>query len=408
MKSYESMGNNHMATTRAALTDGDIRMLVKGETADTRAAAAHKLCRRLDHEALTEEDRIKAQEILRIMANDAAELVRRALAVTLRDSPLVPHDVAMKLARDVESISLPILSFSPVFTDADLVDIIRIGGPVRQVAIASRPKLSERVTTTIVEHGGERAVQTACANDNARFSERTLQAVVDRFSKSEAVLAAVAYRRVLPLSVTEKLIAVVGDGLRDHLINNHALPPEMALDIAMGSRERATVDLVDQAGRAPDVRAFTHHLHEAGRLNASLLLRALVQGHMTFFEWGLAEMSGVPHHRTWLMVHDAGPLGLRAIYERASLPARLFPAFRAGVDTYHAMELEGGEMDGARFQERMVQRFLTQPSVATREDMDYLMDKLDRLRGSARDLAAKSMGAAPALRNAEAESLYLV
>ena len=84
-----------MATTRAALTDGDIRMLVKGETADSRAAAAHKLCRRLDQQTLNDEDRAKAQDILRIMAGDAAELVRRALAVTLRESPLVPHDVAM-------------------------------------------------------------------------------------------------------------------------------------------------------------------------------------------------------------------------------------------------------------------------------------------------------------------------
>jgi len=399
-----------MATTRAALTDSDIRMLVKGETADTRAAVAHKLCRRLDHDALSDEDRIKAQEILRIMANDAAELVRRALAVTLRDSPLVPHDVAMKLARDVESVALPILSFSPVFTDADLMDIVRIGGPVRQVAIASRPKLSEKLTATIVEHGGEHAVQTVCANDNARFAERTLQAVVDRFTKSEAVLAAVAYRRVLPLSVTEKLIAVVGDELRDHLVNHHALPPELAIDIALGSAERATIDLVDQAGRAPDVRGFAQHLHEAGRLTPSLLLRALAQGHITFFEWGLAELSGVPHHRTWLMVHDAGPLGLRAIYERAGLPPRLFVAFRAAIDTYHAMELEGAELDSARFQERLVQRFLTQPRVASREDMDYLIDKLDRLRTPARQAASVAASAAPAAAAiaVDQENYYMV
>jgi uncharacterized protein (DUF2336 family) len=369
-----------MATTRAALTDVDIRMLVKGETADARAAAAHKICRRMEDGELGEADLAKAQDILRIMAADAAELVRRALAVTLRESPLVPRDVAMQLARDIESIALPILSASPAFTDADLVEIVRIGGPVRQVAIASRPKLSEKVTTTIVEHGVELAVKTACANDNAKFAERTLQAVVERFSKSEAVLAAVAYRRVLPLSVTEKLITMVGEELRDHLINHQALPPELAIEIATGSRERATIDLVDQAGRAPDVRSFTRHLKAAGRLTPSLLLRALAQGHMSFFEWGLSELAGVPHHRTWLMVHDAGPLGLRAIYERADLPPRLYACFRAGVDTFHAMETEGGELEPERFQTLMLERFLTQPRAASREDMDYLMDKLDQLR----------------------------
>jgi uncharacterized protein (DUF2336 family) len=371
-----------MTVTRAALTDEDIRSLVKGQTADDRAIAAHKICRHIDSGGsdLTPEEREQAYDILRIMAADAAELVRRALAVTLRSSPVVPHDVALRLARDVDSVALPILNFSPVFTDQDLCEIIRIGGPIRQVAIASRPMLSERVTTTIVDHGVEKAVEVACANDNASFAETALQTVVERFAKSEAVLAAVAYRAALPLAVTEKLVNVVSDQLRDHLINHQALSPQLALQIAMGSRERATIDLVDQAGRSPDVKSFVDHLNRAGRLTASLLLRALAHGHMTFFEWGVAELAGVPHHRTWLMVHDAGPLGLKAIYERAGLPARLFGAFRAGVDTFHSIESEGGAIDAARFQERMLQRFLTQPQTATREDMDYLVDKLDRVR----------------------------
>ena len=87
-------------------------------------------------------------EILRVMAADAAELVRRALAVTLKESPLVPRDVALRLARDVETISLPLLTFSPVFLDGDLADIVRLGGPVRQLAIAKRVglRLSRTVT----------------------------------------------------------------------------------------------------------------------------------------------------------------------------------------------------------------------------------------------------------------------
>lgn len=386
-----------MTVTRAALTDEDIRQLVKG-SADDRAMAAHKICRHIDSGGqLTAEEREQAYDILRIMAGDAAELVRRALAVTLKSSPVVPHDVAMRLARDVESVALPMLNFSPVFTDQDLCEIIRIGGPIRQVAIASRPRLSERVTTTIVEHGVEKAVEVACANDNASFAEMTLAAVVQRFAKSEAVLAAVAYRNALPLAVTEKLIHVVSDQLRDHLINHQALSPQLALEIALGSRERATIDLVDQAGRTPDVKSFVGHLNRAGRLSASLLLRALAHGHMTFVEWGLAELAQVPHHRTWLMVHDAGPLGLKAIYERANLPPRLFPAFRAGVDTYHSMEEEGGVLDAAAFQERMLQRFLTQPKGANREDMDYLVDKLDRVRSELRREARAEREHPPAI-----------
>jgi uncharacterized protein (DUF2336 family) len=375
------------------LNDADIRTLVKGVSDEERAAVAHRLCRHIGQSDLADEDREKAEEILRVMATDAAELVRRALAVTLRASPLLPRDVALKLARDVDSIALPILSFSPVFTDQDLSEIIRIGGPIRQVAIASRPFVSERVTTTLVEHGVEKAVETACANDNAHFAERTLQTVIERFAKSEAVLQAVAYRQALPLSVTEKLISMVSEQVREHLINHQALTPETALQIALGTRERATVDLVDQAGRAPDIKGFVQHLNQAGRLSPSLLLRGLAHGHMTFFEWAVAELAGVPHHRTWLMIHDAGPLGLRAIYERAGLPARLFPAFRAAVDTFHSMEFDGGARDLERFQERMLQRFLTQPQPAGREDVDYLLDKMDQVSREARSEAEVAQSA---------------
>lgn len=368
-----------MATTRSALTDEDIRTLVKGATPDERAVAAQKLCKRMERAKLSDEERERAHEILRVVADDAAELVRHAVAVTLKDSPVVPRDVALRLAKDVESICLPILSFSPAFTDEDLAEIVRVGGAVRQVAVAKRPKLSPQVTDAIVEYGVERAVEAACSNDNAEFGERSLQKVVERFEKSERVLSAVAYRHVLPLSVTEQLIDLVSEQVRDHLVCHHAISAETALQIALGAKERATIDLVDQAGRAADVKSFVAHLNKNERLTSSLLLRALAHGHMTFFEWAVAELAGVPHHRTWLMIHDAGPLGLRAIYERAGLPVRLYPAFRAGVDTFHSMEFDGGARDQERFQERMLQRFLSQPQTAAREDVDYLVDKMDRV-----------------------------
>jgi len=380
-----------MSTTRAALTDSDIRTLVKGATADERAIAAHRICRHIDRTELTDQEREEAYEILRLMAADAAELVRRALAVTLKSSPLVPRDVANRLARDIESIALPMLGHSPVFSDEDLTEIVRLGGPVRQVAIARRPALSEKVTGAIVDFGVEKAVEAACSNDKAEFSERSLEKAVAKFEKSAPVLTAIAFRQVLPMAVTEKLIDLVGDSVRDHLVSHHALSPEMALTIAMGAKERATLDLVDQAGRAADLRSFVAHLNKAGRLSASLLLRTLAHGHMSFFEWGVAELAGVPHHRTWLMIHDAGPLGLKAIYERAGLPARLFPAFRAGVDAYHSMELDGGDEDRDRFQRKLMERFLTQTHPTSRDDIDYLLDKIDRLSADsfhARPLAA--------------------
>ena len=41
------------------------------------------------------------------------------------------------------------------------------------------------------------------------------------------------------------------------------------------------------------------------------------------------------------------------------------------------MEFDGGAQDQARFQQRMLERFLTQPEAVAREDVDYLLQRMN-------------------------------
>lgn len=367
-----------MTAYRARLTDADIRRLIKATDEDERAAAAHKLCRSMDRPDLNDQDRAAAQKILRVMAEDAAELVRRAMAVTLKSSDLIPRDVARRLAADVDSIALPIIGSSPVFSDEDLIEIVRAGSAVRQTAVAARPRVSRDVAEVVAEVGCETAVRTLAANDNADVSEAALDRAVDRFGQSGEVVAAIAYRQVLPLHVTERLIELASEAVREHLVSRHAVAPETAIRLSQFARERATVDLIDEAAASPDISRFVAQLNARKALTASLLLRGLARGRMDLVEHGLAELAGTPHQRAWLMVHDAGPLGLKALYDRAGLPPRLFGAFRAGVDTWRQLQAEGADTTGDLFRDQMLQRFLTQRPNAPREDLAYLMERLDQ------------------------------
>lgn len=367
-----------MTAYRARLTEIDIRRLIKAGDDDERATAAHKLCRGMDRGDLSDEDREAAHKILRLLAGDAAELVRRALAVTLKSSDLMPRDVARRLAADVDSVALPLIGFSPVFTDDDLIEIVQAGSAVRQTAVAGRPELGRDVAAVVAEVGCEQAVRALAANDNADISEDALGVCVSRFAQSPEVVAALAYRQALPLSVTERLIEIASDAVREHLVTRHAVAPETAIRLAAFARERATVDLVEQASAHADLGTFVANLNARRALTGSLLLRALARGQMTLFEHGLAELAGTPHPRAWLMIHDAGPLGLKAIYDRAGLPPRLFQAFRAGVDTWRTLQAEGVDTAGDDFRHRMLERFLTQRPNAPREDLAYLLERLDQ------------------------------
>lgn len=369
----------HMSivTMRANLTDSDIRSLIKGPSEDERAHAAHKICRCIEEGELSAEERIHAEGIIAIMAQDAAVLVRRALAVALKNSPKLPREIAMKLSRDVDSISLPVIMNSPSLTDEDLVQIVRACPPNKQVAVASRETLSTTVTGAISSYAVSEAVERALANDNALFNEDGLETALTRFEGLSAITTAMVYREQLPVSVTEKLVSMVTGELFDHLVNNHELPPQIAIDLAMGARERATLDIVEQAGRQRDLPKFVQQLNLNGRLTPSLIMRGLCLGQMDFVEYAMAELGGIAHQRMWLLMHDSGPLGLKAAFDRAGLPPRLFPSFRAAVDVYHSIDREGVARDRLTFRKRMLERTLTLFQSVPKDDLDYLLEKLD-------------------------------
>lgn len=366
-----------IVTMRSKLTDTDIRTLIKGVTDEDRAHAAHKICRCIEDAELSPEERAHAEGIIALMAQDAAALVRRALAVALKNSPKLPRDIAAKLAHDIDSIALPVILNSPVLTDSDLVEIVRSCPPSKQVAVASREHITTTVTGAIAEYAVPAAVERALANDNALFDEDGLLTTLERFSGTASITEKMVKRGELPVSITEKLVTLVTGELFDYLVNNHELPPQVAIDLAMGSRERATLDIVEQAARQNDIRRFVQQLNLNGRLTPSLLMRGLCMGYIEFVEYSMAELAGMAHQRMWLLIHDSGPLGLKAAFDRAGLPPRLYPSFRAAVEVYHQMEREGGADDRASFRTRMIERTLTLFSSIPKDDLDYLLEKLD-------------------------------
>lgn len=373
-----------IATLRTSLTEDDIRRLVRGETAEVRAGAAQKICRRIAAVELSDADRESARQVLDLMCRDAAVLVRRALAVTLRNSPKLPREIALRLARDVEAVAVPVLRHSPVITDEDLVEIVLAGSADKQVAIAQRSSLGEGLSEVIALYAAKPAVEACALNEGASFSEDGLSGLLNRFANDNEVKAAVIARRRLPLAITEKLVNMVSGELFDRLVNTHELPPQLAIEIASGARERATLDLVEQAGVSSDPERFVQQLNLNGRLSPSLIMRALCLGHMSFVEHALAELSGITRSKAWLMIHDAGALGLRTIFDRSGLPPGLFTAFRLAVDIYHKTEMDGGPGDRDRFRRRMVERVLTQFQAIPRADLEYLLDKLDALEEARR------------------------
>jgi len=113
------------------------------------------------------------------------------------------------------------------------------------------------------------------------------------------------------------------------------------------------------------------------------MLRALCMGDIDFFEAALAERIGISVVNARPVIHDSGPLGLKAAFQRAKLPDIYFPAARAAIDVAREMEFDGGENDRERYSRRMIERILTQYGDLgvdfESEDLEYLLKKMGDL-----------------------------
>jgi len=371
--------------TDQKLSIQDVNRLLADPSEDTRADTAEKLARQIDDTSLTEAERSMAEEVLRLMARDAAVRVRQALSLNLKDNPLVPHDIANALAHDVDNVALPILEFSEVLTSADLIEIVRGMDVSKQTAIARRHTVQAEVADVLVQAGSETVVEALASNQGADLTESSMLTIVDRFGHNETMQGVLINRDVLPITIAEKLVNHVSESLRAQLLERHALSAEAAGDLILHSRERATIGLSTGSSEV-SVQRLVHQLRQYSRLTPSIIIRAACMGDVIFLESAMAELAAVNLHNARILIHDSGDLGLRAIFEKTGLPEGIYPALRAAVDMFCQTDYDGLENDRERFSRRMIERILTHYGDLGVEfesdDLEYLLGRMSQLPAS--------------------------
>lgn len=366
------------------LNHEDVARLMSDPSPENRASTAEKVAQQFGEGALSEAEGKLAEEIFNIMVKDAEERVREALAKNLQSAPNLPHDLASKLASDTsDNVALPIIRYSEVLTDEDLLEIVRTHPGARQVAVAERPAVSEAVSEAIVEHGTEDAVVSLVSNEGAKISDVALEKVVEKHGEIERVQKPLVHRDRLPVSVAEKLVSKISDELKTYLVANHDLPEQLAADLILQTRERATIGLVSDGASEEDLFVLVTQMREKGRLTPSIILRALCVGDMPFFETAISILADVPIANARVLIHDEGDLGLRSLYDKAGLPRALYVAFRSAVDLNIDAEAERTDDDPEQLMRKMLERVLTVPDeeaeVYADADVEYLLTKFNKI-----------------------------
>jgi len=360
-------------------TKNDVRIAVKGGTAEIRANAAQKIGRAIRAQSLTDADRLFAEKILALICRDVSALVRRALAITLQNSPNLPSAIARKLIQDVDSIAVPILANSPVLSDEDLIDVLRSKAAEKVKAVAQRRTLSAAISSAIISLGDGQAVAHLAANDHVILSQDAAQHMAEIYGDDDLIREAALSRQDMPMAVVRKLIGITAQKARQNLEKTPELTLDSAKDIAQRMHERALLSYTERDWPEKTLSLYIDALHQDGRLNESLILRAAGQGDMRFVQLVFAKLCQISAAKAGMMMFDRGPLGLKVLCQRTRFSELSYQFLRASLAIYRDFQLAGRDISAAQMQSLMLERILTLPIDLPKDLEIAFSEKLDAL-----------------------------
>ena len=362
-----------------SLTSMDIKFLAEQPSAQARSMLASKLGRDYRQGIFkTDSEQAIANDIFRMLVRDTEKAVRQALADELAMAADAPHDVIIALAKQESDIALPVLKYSSVLTEEDLIQMVESTQEVaRWVAIAQREQVTARLTNSLLGTGNKSVISEVVKNDGAVLAEAGLNQAWKIIEGSEELMQVMVNRGGLPLSIAEKLFYAVSEELKRHLVREYKFNSPSLQKAVCNVREWQMLGIMP-AQNDLDPRDDAHldnlvqDLHDTGRLSYSLLMRALCTGNVQLFEAGIAKMAGLPRVNVRILLMDRGPLGFEAIYKAAQMPE----GFMDALETLLRLSFEETEYGRVRredFRKRVVERIYQNQYHRTVENMDYVL-----------------------------------
>jgi uncharacterized protein (DUF2336 family) len=323
-----------------------------------RAEATGALARAYLYSDLSADDHIAAEAAMLMLLDDPSPLVHRALADALAPSSKAPPAVIYALAADQPQIAAPVLALSPLFVDADLVDAVATNSSVVQTAIASRAALPRSVAAALAEIGSAEACLTLLENRDADIAPCSIDRIAERHGHLAAIREPLLARDDISTATRHMLLTKLANTVAGFVAARGWMDVEKAQHLARDACEKATVTLASELSGG-EIGLLIRHLRESGQLTASLILRALLSGHIALFEEAVAELAGLPVGRVTGLVSNGSAVAVSALLERAGLPPSTSPAFKEAIATMREGVLLGESGDAARLKRRMIERVLT-------------------------------------------------
>jgi len=301
------------------------RLLVADENDEVRAELAVKIARLMPGLSQRESSHIFALtiETLECLARDAAVRVRAILAEEIKRLDCIPKNVALALAHDLNSlVAAPILQYSPLLSDADLMEVIACG-QVQEVltAIARRKPVSEIVSDRLVQSLDVSAVAALLVNQDAKIRKDTMDRILDQAEEISAWHVPLALRADLSARAIRRIGSLVGTSLLERLAarNDLSEPTRVYLNRELRARLAEAPDACDTIAPAAMVAAAK----QEGRLDGTFVEQAAQAGQRDVVLLALAQLANVTDQTVKKILSSGNAKPLVALVWYAHLSMRV-------------------------------------------------------------------------------------
>jgi len=167
---------------------------------------------RCDDEQVAQYDEVLCQ-----LAEFVEVEARAHVAQLLARLDRAPGTVVVQLANDVIEVAKPLLEFSNVLSDDDLIDIVENQSDAHSAVIAGRQRVSERVGEAIVSQGNRDSMLRLVRNDKAEIGQAALERLVARAAEDAEMATDLRNRTDLDWGTLRNEIDSVGGRVLDML-----------------------------------------------------------------------------------------------------------------------------------------------------------------------------------------------
>ena len=320
-----------IATNEQTPAHANVLLARDGDT-NVRCDLALKISQLAPELSPDERDKVRAMTLdaLDILVQDQLVQVRQVIAEALKDAHDAPHGIIQRLARDAElEVAGPILEFSPILTDEDLLEIISttaVTGAIR--AISRRDGVSEDVCDAIVVSDDVDGVTALLGNASAQIREETLDSLVEGSRRTQDWQMPIVKRPFLPIGAVRKLSSFVTDAVLGALIRRDDLDAETVVMVGKAVRERMNGDGAEKQSeperptRESDARTKVMALHAEDALDQDAIDEELMGGNRTFVTEALAVLSGLAPAVVLRIVSARSAKAVTALSWKAGLSMR--------------------------------------------------------------------------------------